>query len=314
MPAEVFGSDHTFLKRNQLLTFDELESLVRVFVRCGASKIRLTGGEPLLRKNVPELVARLKALDGVQDLALTTNAILLPKFALGLAKVGLDRVNVSLDALDRAVFQQMSGGRGEVETVAAGIEAALSAGLPVKVNMVVEKGVNETEILPMAQAAREWGVTLRFIEFMDVGNVNHWEAGKVFPAKAILETLQSRWKLKPVDPAYRGEVARRYRFQDGGGEIGIISSVTQPFCQDCSRARLSADGQLYTCLFASTGVPLRPALRGEPPFGSQLNEEELYGWIHDIWNRREDRYSELRNEILKQKIHAPKIEMSYIGG
>jgi cyclic pyranopterin phosphate synthase len=314
MPAEVFGPDHIFLKKSQMLTFEEIERLVRVFVQCGVSKIRLTGGEPLLRKDVPELVQRLQGVGGVEDLALTTNALLLPKYAVPLKAAGLDRVNVSLDAVDPAVFRELSGGRGTVSRVIRGIQSALGAGLGVKINMVVEKGINESEILPMAEAAREWGVTLRFIEFMDVGNVNHWDREKVYPARAILKQVQSRWELDPVVPAYRGEVARRYRYRDGAGEIGIISSVTQPFCQNCSRARLSADGHFFTCLFASTGVPLRPALRGEAPFGAPLEEADLLGWVRDIWNRREDRYSELRNELLKQETHSPKIEMSYIGG
>ena len=314
MPAEVFGKDYAFLKGEALLRFDEIESLVRAFSRLGVSKIRLTGGEPLLRKDVDQLIRKLSRVEGVEDIALTTNAILLPRYAEKLARAGLHRVNVSLDALDPKIFRSMNGQRGAVQQVLRGIDAATRANLRIKVNMVVEYGVNHTEVVPMARAFKERGITLRFIEFMDVGNVNGWEMKKVYPAKSILADLREVAPFEPVNPAYRGEVANRYRYRDGSAEFGIISSVTQPFCRDCSRARLSADGKLYTCLFAASGYDLRSALRGDPPEEAPLDNDALFELLHGLWADREDRYSEIRSELLKKHRHPEKVEMSYIGG
>ena len=314
MPAEVFGKDYAFLKGEALLTFEEIETLVKVFAHLGVSKIRLTGGEPLLRKGVEQLIARIRKVQGVEDIALTTNAILLPRLAGKLAEAGLDRINVSLDALDSAIFKSMNGGRGTVTQVLKGIEAAGKVGLKTKVNMVVEYGVNHTEVVPLARHFKEAGIPLRFIEFMDVGNVNGWEMKKVYPAKSILNDLKQISPFEPVDEAYRGEVANRFRYLDGSAEFGVISSVTQPFCRDCSRARLSADGKLFTCLFASSGYDLRAALRGDPPEEGPLDEAALRELLHGLWTDRADRYSEIRRELLQKHRHPQKVEMSYIGG
>lgn len=314
MPAEIFGPDYAFLPREHLLSFEEIERLARIFVSLGVTKLRLTGGEPLLRPGVVELVERLAAIPGVDDLALTTNAVLLPRHAEALRAAGLHRVNVSLDALTPEVFREMSGGRGRVDSVLEGIDAGVAAGLDVKINMVVERGVNASEVPPMAEAFKNRGLTLRFIEFMDVGNVNHWEMDKVYPARDILRDIRARWPVEPVEPDYPGEVAKRYRYADGSAEIGIISSVTQPFCRNCSRIRLSADGIAYTCLFASEGHALKPALRGEPPCAQPLDDGELRALIAGIWTRREDRYSEIRGELLARHQERRKVEMSYIGG
>jgi len=314
MPAEVFGKDYAFLKKESLLNFEEIEMLVRVFARLGVSKIRLTGGEPLLRKGIDSLIGKIRSVPGIEDIALTTNGILLPQLAGALVEAGLDRINVSLDALNPEVFQAMTGNRGKVRQVLRGIDAATRAGMRVKVNMVVEYGVNHSEIIPMARYFKKRGITLRFIEFMDVGNVNGWEMKKVYPAKRILEDLESLGDFSPVDPSYAGEVANRYRFADGSAEFGMISSVTKPFCRNCSRARLSADGKLYTCLFASSGYNLRSAMRGEPPEESPLEEPALLELVAGLWMERDDRYSEIRSELLHKHRHRQKVEMSYIGG
>lgn len=314
MPAEVFGKDYAFLKGEALLTFKEIEALVKVFAQLGVSKIRLTGGEPLLRKGIEQLIERIRQIEGIEDIALTTNAIFLPRLAGKLAEAGLNRINVSLDALDPAIFKAMNGRRGTVQQVLKGIEAARRAGLKVKANMVVEYGVNHTEVVPLARYFKEAGIPLRFIEFMDVGNVNGWEMKKVYPAKSILQDLQQLGKFEPMDEAYRGEVANRYRYLDGSAEFGIISSVTQPFCRDCSRARLSADGKLFTCLFAASGYDLRAALRGDPPEEGPLDEPALLDLIQGLWLDRTDRYSEIRSELLQKHRHPQKVEMSYIGG
>ncbi len=305
MPREVFGVAHPFLPRTEILSYEEIARLVRIATRLGVRKIRLTGGEPLLRRDLPDLVAMLRAV-GDLDLALTTNGVLLERSASALAQAGLDRVTVSLDALDPEIFQRMSDTRVAVGTVLAGIDAAQAAGLgPVKVNCVVQRGVNEQEIPKLAAYFRHRGVVVRFIEYMDVGSTNGWRLDDVVPASEILRRLQELAELVPIGAGYRGEVARRWRFADGSGEVGLITSVSTPFCGDCSRARLSADGHLYTCLFASSGTDLRPTLRAD------AGDEVLEDLLRAIWNRREDRYSELRGEA---EGPSPKVEMSAIGG
>ena len=305
MPKEVFGRDYAFLPREELLSFEEIERLARIFVRHGVEKIRLTGGEPLVRRDLELLVAMLARIDGL-DLTLTTNGSLLPHKAQALADAGLGRITVSLDSLDDEVFRAMNDVDFPVERVLAGIEAAAAAGLtPVKVNMVVRRGLNEDSVLPMARYFRESGHILRFVEYMDVGHTNGWRLDDVVPAAELVAAIGAELPLEPVEPAYRGEVARRWRYRDGGGEIGLIASVTQPFCGDCTRARVSADGKLYTCLFALRGHDLRAVLR------SGASDDELSRAIGDVWRVREDRYSELRTA---ETADIPKVEMSYIGG
>jgi cyclic pyranopterin phosphate synthase len=304
MPKEVFGRDYRFLDRKALLTFEEIERLARVFAAQGVEKIRLTGGEPLVRRDLERLIAKLSAIEGL-DLTLTTNGSLLPQKARVLAEAGLRRVTVSLDSLDDETFRAMNDVDFGVERVLAGIDAANAVGLPVKVNMVVKRGLNEHSVLPMARYFREQGHTLRFIEYMDVGHTNGWRLDDVVPAAELVELIEAELPLEPVDPGYRGEVARRYRYKDGAGEVGFITSVTRPFCGDCTRARLSAEGRLYTCLFAVEGHDLREPLRGG------ANDEELAERVAAIWGVRSDRYSELRSEATAA---LPKIEMSYIGG
>jgi cyclic pyranopterin phosphate synthase len=304
MPKEVFGRDYRFLERRELLTFEEIERLARVFVAHGVEKIRITGGEPLVRRDLERLVEKLASIDSL-DLTLTTNGSLLPQKALALRDAGLKRVTVSLDSLDDAVFTAMNDVDFPVERVLDGIEAAAEVGLPVKVNMVVKRGVNDESILPMARLFRERGHILRFIEYMDVGHSNGWRLDDVVPAAEIVATIDAELPLEPVEPNYRGEVARRWRYRDGGGEIGVIASVTQPFCGDCTRARLSAEGRLYTCLFAVRGHDLRAVLRGG------ASDDQLHGEIGRIWGRRTDRYSEMRSE---NTADLAKVEMSYIGG
>lgn len=309
MPAEVFGPGYPFLAREKLLTFAEIERLARLFAGLGVAKLRLTGGEPLLRKGLPELIAHLGAIPGIKDVALTTNGLLLPRLAADLKASGLRRVTVSLDALDGDIFGRMNGRGVTADKVRAGIDAALTAGLPVKVNMVVEKGVNEQQVVPMVRALAPQGVVVRFIEFMDVGNHNGWELSRVYPARQILDDLRTHYSLTPLDAAYRSEVANRYRIDELGTEVGIIASVTQPFCRDCARARLSADGKLYTCLFASIGWDLRHYLREDA-----LSDEALRARLEYIWGQRTDRYSEERTALMQDHRVAQKVEMSYIGG
>jgi cyclic pyranopterin phosphate synthase len=304
MPKEVFGRDYEFLGRDQLLTFEEIEQIARVFVRGGVEKIRITGGEPLVRRDLPVLVGKLAAL-GEPDLTLTTNGALLSRVAGELAHAGLTRVTVSLDSLDDEVFRAMNDVDFPVARVLEGIDAAAAAGLPVKVNVVVKRGLNEGSILELARHFHGTGHTLRFIEYMDVGHTNGWRLDDVVPAAEIVAAIDAELPLEPVDPAYRGEVAQRYRYRDGGGEVGVIASVTQPFCGDCTRARLSADGSLYTCLFAVQGHDLRGLLR------SGASEEQLATEIAAIWTVRHDRYSELRTAAT---VDLPKVEMSFIGG
>jgi len=304
MPKEVFGHEYRFLPRRELLTFEEIERAARVFVDLGVRKLRLTGGEPLLRRDVEELVARLAAI-GDLDLTLTTNAALLAPKARALADAGLTRVTVSLDSLDDEVFRAMNDVDFPVARVLAGIDAAAEAGLPVKVNVVVKRGLNEGSVVDIARRFRGTGHAVRFIEYMDVGASNGWRLDDVVPAAEIVAAIGTEFPLEPVDPAYRGEVAQRYRYRDGAGEIGVIASVTQPFCGDCTRARLSADGKLYTCLFAMRGHDLRAVLR------SGASDEELDTAIRAVWERRTDRYSELRTA---ETSSLRKVEMSYIGG
>ena len=305
MPKEVFGKDFQFLPRAEILTFEEIERLARIFVSLGVQKIRLTGGEPLVRRNLEVLVEKLAKI-GELDLTLTTNGSLLSQKAQPLAEAGLRRVTVSLDSLDDATFKRMNDADFPVAKVLAGIEAAHAAGLaPIKINMVTKRGVNETSIVPMARYFKGTGMTLRFIEFMDVGSTNGWRLDDVVPAREIIAMIDREMPLEPVQSGYRGEVAARYRYKDGSGEIGVISSVTQPFCADCTRARLSADGALYTCLFATQGHDLRALLR------SGASDEEISSAIAAVWTERTDRYSDLRSE---QTAGLHKIEMSFIGG
>jgi len=306
MPKEVFGRDFAFLPPAQLLSFEEITRLARVFTGLGIEKIRLTGGEPLMRRDLETLVAMLAALPGLRDLTLTTNGALLAKKAQALKDAGLSRVTVSLDSLDDAVFQSMNDVAFPVRRVLDGIEAAQAAGLgPIKVNMVVQRGVNEESIVPMARHFHNTDCILRFIEFMDVGATNGWQLADVIPAAEIVRRIGLEMPLVPVAPNYPGEVARRFRYADGGGEIGVITSVTQPFCGDCSRARLSAEGRIYTCLFAGEGFDLRALLRGE------ASDAEIADKVRGIWSARTDRYSELRTEETARR---PKVEMSHIGG
>jgi GTP 3',8-cyclase len=304
MPKEVFGRDYRFLPKRELLSFEEIERVARVFVGLGVNKLRITGGEPLLRRELEVLIERLASLGDV-DLTLTTNGSALAQKAQALADAGLTRVTVSLDSLDDEVFRAMNDVDFPVARVLAGIDAAAAAGLPVKVNVVVKRGLNEDSVLDMARRFRGTGHTVRFIEFMDVGATNGWRLDDVVPAAEIVRTIGAEFPLEPVDAAYRGEVAERYRYLDGAGEIGVIASVTQPFCGDCTRARISADGKLYTCLFAVRGHDLRSVLRGG------ADDAELEDAIRSVWQRRTDRYSERRTEETRS---LRKVEMSYIGG
>lgn len=309
MPEAEFHSEYEFLKRQQRLTYDEIIRVAAAAIDLGVSKIRLTGGEPLLDKNIDALIERIAALPGVQDLALTTNGMLLAGAAEKLAHAGLHRVTVSLDSLDKDVFRSMSGGRGDLDKVLSGIKAAESAGLgPIKINVVVQKGVNDHTLLDLLEYFRGSGNIVRLIEFMDVGNCNGWRMNQVVPSRDLLEKIGRRWPLRPVGKNYAGEVARRYEYVDGAGEIGFISSVTEPFCGDCSRARLSADGMLYTCLFANQGTDLRESLR------NGADDDELRDILSSIWLQRADRYSELRTPELAEHHVLKKVEMYRIGG
>ena len=310
MPKEIFGRDFEFLPRDQVLSFEEIERIARAFVGGGVGKLRITGGEPLVRRDLPDLIAMLAAIrrpDGGQvDLTLTTNGSALRGLARPLADAGLRRVTVSLDSLDDAVFGAMNGIDFPVAKVLDGIDAAREAGLtPIKINMVVRRGINESSIVPMAAWARESGLILRFIEYMDVGHSNGWRLDEVVPTDELLGSIAAIWPIEPADPNYQGEVADRWRYLDGGGEFGVISSVTQPFCRDCTRARISAEGKLYTCLFAVAGHDLRALLRGG------ASDAELAEVIDGIWVRRTDRYSEIRSAATST---LPKIEMFAMGG
>jgi cyclic pyranopterin phosphate synthase len=306
MPEEVYGDAHEFLPRKDWLTPGELRRLAGLFVKLGATKLRLTGGEPLLRRDLAEIVRSLAELDGVEDLALTTNGSRLATRAKELKAAGLKRVTVSLDSLDAEVFRRMSGNRGDVQAVLAGIEAAVAAGFdPVKLNVVVQRGINDHTVLDLLEHFRGTGIIVRFIEYMDVGTRNGWRADQVVSSKALLTTIAARWPVAPRDRNYRGEVAKRYAFADGQGEIGFISSVSEPFCGDCHRARLSADGALYTCLFAGRGTDLRGPLR------AGASDTDLVGILQNVWRNRGDRYSELRGEAISAR---DRVEMYRIGG
>jgi cyclic pyranopterin phosphate synthase len=305
MPKEVFGKDFQFLDRKALLTFEEIERVARIFRTLGIEKIRLTGGEPLVRRNLEALIAKLASIEGL-DLTLTTNGSLLAQKAARLREAGLKRVTVSLDSLDDAVFRAMNDVDFAVERVLQGIDAAAAAGLhPVKINMVVKRGLNDTSIVPMARFFRGRGHVVRFIEYMDVGHSNGWRMDDVVSAAEIVERIDRELPLEPIEAQYRGEVAQRWRYRDGSGEIGVIASVTQAFCRDCTRARLSAEGQIYTCLFATAGHDLRALLRGG------ATEDAIRSFIAGLWGARSDRYSEIRGE---HTARLKKVEMSYIGG
>lgn len=306
MPKSIFDRNHVFLPQNELLTFEEIAQLAKVFVSMGTRKLRLTGGEPLMRQGIEKLIEMLAAIDGLEDLALTTNGSFPLKRVESLKAAGLKRVTVSLDSLDEATFKAMNDVDFSAQRVLEWIDASNAAGLgPVKINMVVKGGVNESSILPMAKEFNRPGTILRFIEFMDVGSTNGWRLDDVISAKKIVEIINSEIPVEPLDPNYRGEVASRWRYKDSGHEFGVIASVSQPFCGDCTRARLSADGSLYTCLFAIQGQDFKSMLR------EGASDEELQEVITGVWQKRSDRYSDLRSENTDG---LPKVEMSFIGG
>lgn len=309
MPETEFHADFEFLNRAERLTHEEILKVIRVATGLGVSKIRLTGGEPLLDKKLPELVSGIAAISGIEDLALTTNAMLLAPIAKKLRDAGLQRVTISLDSIDEQIFKAMSGGRGDLNKVLAGVAAAEQAGLdPIKINVVVQRGVNDHTVLELLGHFRGSGHIVRLIEFMDVGNRNGWRMDQVVPSKELLEAVQARWPVEAVGKNYPGEVARRYQYADGQGEIGFISSVTEPFCGSCSRARLSADGVLYTCLFATQGTDLREPIR------NGADDNELADILSRIWLQRADRYSELRRPDVAEAHTQSKVEMYRIGG
>ncbi len=306
MPKEVFGRDYEFLRREQLLSYEEITQLARVFVNLGVEKIRITGGEPLVRHQLPQLVEMLSGISGLRDLTMTTNGALLPEFAERLKEAGLSRITVSLDSLDDDVFQAMNDVGASVQQVLDGLEAAARAGMrPIKINAVVKRGLNDHTIVDLARYFHGTGMIVRFLEYMDVGTTNGWRLDHVLPAAEIIERINAELPLEPLEPNYPGEVARRWRYRDGGGEIGVVASISRPFCAECTRARLSADGRLYTCLFASHGFDLRALVR------RRASDDELTAAIASLWHRREDRYSQIRSANTSD---LPKIEMSYIGG
>ena len=309
MPKEKFHEHYQFLKSRERLSFDEITRLTKLFANLGVQKVRLTGGEPLLRANLADLIGDLTGISGIEDIALTTNGVLLANHAVDLHANGLRRITVSLDTLDKEIFKRLSGGFGALDQVLAGIDAALAAGLaPVKINAVIERGVNDHTALDLVERFRGTSVIVRFIEFMDVGNRNHWRPDMVVPSRELAARVNERWPMQPVSQNYRGEVAQRWRFDDGGGEVGFISSVSQPFCGACSRARLSSEGKFYTCLFATHGTDLRAPLR------DGADDAELLRIIRGAWLGRTDRYSELREELKGKDPESRKIEMYYIGG
>ncbi|MDD1368980.1 GTP 3',8-cyclase MoaA [Bacillus sp. MHSD_36] len=307
MPEEIFGPDYSFLSNDKILSFDEIERITRIFVSLGVRKLRITGGEPLLRRGLPQLIERLNKIDGVEDIGLTTNGSLLKKFAPDLYKAGLPRVTVSLDSLEEERFFYLNGNRSKVQRVLEGIQAAAEVGMKIKINMVVQKGENEQDILQMARYFKGNKHILRFIEYMDVGNYNGWELKEVVSKQEIVDAIHQVMPLERIEANYAGEVATRYRYIGSEEEIGIISSVTDSFCSSCTRGRISAEGKLYTCLFASKGNDLRELLR------SGYTDEEITDIVRDIWNNREDRYSDERLSNTSKE-RAPKIEMSHIGG
>ncbi len=306
MPKEIFGDDYVFLPKKELLSFEEIERFSRLFASLGVKKLRLTGGEPLMRRDLPELIAKLMKIEGIEDIGLTTNGVLLKQYAQPLYDAGLRRLNMSLDALDPEIFGKLNGRGIKPGLILSNIDYAQKVGFEIKVNMVVQKGVNESEILPMAAYFKERGITLRFIEFMDVGNDNGWSFEKVVTKKEIYEMLRVKYDMEPADQNYYGEVAKRYRYTDNGAQVGFITSVSESFCSTCTRARLSSDGKLYTCLFASDGFDLRELIR------SGLSDAELLDAISGVWGRRGDRYSDERTEQTAKS--RKKIGMSYIGG
>ena len=307
MPEDQYPRDHAFLSKAERLRFEEIERLARIFVGLGVRKLRLTGGEPLLRRDLPELVRQLAAIPGEVDIAMTTNGSLLAEKVDALRAAGLDRITLSLDTLDPKTFAVMSGGRGDVGDVLKAVDAAERAGFaPLKINTVVMRGVNDGQVLDLVERFRGTGHIVRFIEYMDVGTCNDWQRELVVPSAELRERIGARWPLVPLEANYGGEVAQRYAFADGGGEIGFISSVTEPFCGDCSRARLSADGRLYTCLFATSGHDLRGPMR------AGASDEELAGLVRAVWSARDDRYSEARSEL--RNAERRRVEMYEIGG
>jgi len=309
MPEEKYHRHFKFLTTEERLDFAEIVRLTRLFVATGVRKLRITGGEPLLRPALGDLIGDLRELPGVDEIALTTNGILLSQYAAGLKAAGLDRVTVSLDAIDKSIFREMSGGRGGLGRVLDGIKAALEAGLtPVKVNAVVQRGVNDHVVPALLERFRGTGVIVRLIEYMDVGNINHWREADTVSSAELRARIGERWPLREVRSNYHGEVATRYVYEDGAGEIGFISSVTEPFCGSCHRARLSSDGQLFTCLFATHGTDLRQPMR------AGASDEELAGMIRGIWTQRTDRYSEQRARLIEDGSEMQKMEMYYIGG
>jgi GTP 3',8-cyclase len=306
MPEDKYHKDFQFMGSDQRLSFDEIARLTSLFAGMGVHKLRITGGEPLLRAGLPDLIGDLGSIDNIDDIALTTNGILLPQHAAALKAAGLDRVTVSLDSLDEQVFLEMSGGRGSKDKVLKGISDAAEAGLtPIKINVVLKRGVNEASLFDLVEYFRNTGVIVRFIEYMDVGTINHWQPSDTVPAAELVERINERWPIQPAEKNYHGEVASRYVFNDGAGEIGFITSVSEPFCGSCTRARLSSDGKLYTCLFASGGIDLREPLR------SGANDQDLLSILRTAWENRIDRYSEERAE---RKGNIEKVEMYYIGG
>jgi cyclic pyranopterin phosphate synthase len=308
MPRETFHDSYRFLRSTERLDFAEILRLARVFTRAGVTKLRITGGEPLLRPNLPDLIGDLTQLPGLDDIALTTNGVLLAKYATELKAAGLKRITVSLDTLDPEIFAKMSGGFGGVADVLDGIDHARRAGLsPIKINTVVQRGVNDDGVLDLLERFRGTGVVVRFIEYMDVGTRNHWSQSLVVPSRELAQRIHARWPIAPRDANYLGEVAERYAYADGAGELGFISSVSQPFCGSCSRARVSSDGGFYTCLFATQGVDLRAPLR------AGASDDDLYEIIHGVWTARTDRYSEMRASR-RDAADLHKIEMNYIGG
>ncbi|MEI4790001.1 GTP 3',8-cyclase MoaA [Bacillus sp. FJAT-53060] len=305
MPAEIFGPDYPFLNKEELLSFEEIERLATLFANdLGVVKLRITGGEPLIRKDLPILIQKLAKIPGIEDIAMTTNGTLLPIYADQLKKAGLQRVTISLDSLNPDRFKQMNGRQIPIQKVFDGIEAAKKAGLAIKINMVVQKGVNDQDILPMAAYFQKEGHILRFIEFMDVGNTNKWNLEYVMTKKEIIDLIHSKYPIKPEPPRYAGEVANRFFYEDGSGEIGIISSVSDAFCGTCNRARLSARGELFTCLFASSGFDLKRMMR------TKEEDEDITNILKKLWSNRHDQYSAEREQKKDQK----KVEMSYIGG
>ncbi len=307
MPADIYGEHYRFLPKSDLLTFEEITRVTRILVGEGALKVRLTGGEPLVRQNIEVLVSQLTALPGVEDTAMTTNGYLLPDKAQALKDAGLGRITVSLDSLDEAVFRKLNGNRAGVHQVLAGIEAAEKAGFTrIKINAVVQRGVNDHTVVDLARYCKDHGYIVRFIEYMDVGTLNGWKLDDVVPADEIVSLIDAQLPLEPIESNYHGEVAMRYRYRDGGGEIGLIASVTKPFCGACTRMRLSPEGQLYTCLFASTGTDLREPIR------AGASDEELAQLVRGVWGDRTDRYSEIRTVETERR--DPKVEMYHIGG